>query len=195
MEEREHVNILLRRMQNYLIREAKKTSVDPFRPLLAGENDLLLTLATGQSCRFLLEAGRRTSARRIPEGWKISIGPKIDRRALHRFLWKLLCEHQQGAIEELIREINTRTLQVRIQDVRLRYAVSQWGSCSSIGRISLNPALLFLPQELLEYVCIHELAHRLHRGHTKRYWREVERAFPAYRHVRTQLRSIRLRSL
>ncbi len=192
-EEREHVAILLRRMQSHRLREGKRTPIEPFRPLLEGEQTLVLPLSTGDTCAFVLEPGKRMSARRTGEGWRVSIGQRTDRRTLHRFLWRLLCEHQQRAITDLLREINASTLHVRVTDVRLRYATSQWGSCSDSGKISLNPALLFLPRTLLEYVIVHELAHRFHRGHTKDYWRDVERAFPTYRQARTALRNYRLK--
>lgn len=194
-EEREHVENLLRRMQRVAEREHKRTSIDPFRPLLQGESDLTLALATGNTCRFALQSGKRTRAHPSREGWSVTVGPRTDRRILHRFLWRLLGHRERRTVDVLVREINRETLNVRISDVQLRYTTSQWGSCSAHGRISLNPALLMLPYDILHYVIIHELAHRLHRGHTKVYWRDVERVFPAFREARKRLRSHRLPSL
>ncbi|MEK7218740.1 MAG: YgjP-like metallopeptidase domain-containing protein, partial [Patescibacteria group bacterium] len=170
-EEREHVEILLRRMQRVVHRERQRTLVRPFSPLLEGKDDLTLTLPGGRRCRFTLRPGKRTAARYRGGGWDVTVGPGTGRSALHRFLWRLLRRSERPSLAAFVREVNRRTLRVPIRDVTLRYATSQWGSCSARGCISLNAALLVLPPEMLEYVIVHELANRLHRGHNKAYWR------------------------
>jgi predicted metal-dependent hydrolase len=72
---------------------------------------------------------------------------------------------------------------------------SQWGSCSSSGDITLNTALLQLPQRILDYVIVHELAHRRYSGHGIRFWNLVESAYPRAREVRKELRKYRLARL
>ena len=47
----------------------------------------------------------------------------------------------------------------------LRNNVSNWGSCSARKNINLNIHLIRLPQELSDYVILHELAHLKHRNH------------------------------
>ncbi len=54
-------------------------------------------------------------------------------------------------------------------------ASSRWGSCSTDGRIRLNWRLVCLPSRLMNYVFVHELAHRRHFNHSPQFWDLVRR--------------------
>jgi hypothetical protein len=73
---------------------------------------------------------------------------------------------------------------VRVKDLR-----SLWGSCSRAGRLSFNRLLLRAPAEVLDYVVVHELAHRLEMNHSRRFWGHVERWCPEHKRHRRWLRT------
>lgn len=191
-EERDHIQNLLRRMTHLLLQERQKTIVDPFRSLLEGGSSQTVTISTGKKYVFSLVPGERTSAQRTATGWKVEVGPHIRRRALHRFLWSLLADHETARITRLVHSVNDATYRARISDVKLSFATTQWGSCSPKGIIMLNAALLFVPSTLLKYVIVHELAHRRHANHSAAYWREVESVLPHYRKAYEALHNYRL---
>ena len=122
----------------------------------------------------------------------MTIGPKIRRNGLHKLLWKTLAKHEQSRIEQLVARINVETFGVRITGIRLRFACSQWGSCSPRGIIMINAALLFTRPEVLRYVIIHELAHRKRPDHSPQYWSWVAWAMPGYEKAREGLYEYRL---
>ncbi len=58
---------------------------------------------------------------------------------------------------------------------------SRWGSCSSTNSLSFNTQLAQTPHAFIEYVVVHELAHILHKNHSRDFWRLVERYLPDYK--------------
>ena len=64
---------------------------------------------------------------------------------------------------------------IAIRDQRTR-----WGSCSSRGTLSFNWRLVLAPRRILEYVVVHELCHLREQNHSRRFWRLVEEAWPAF---------------
>ncbi|MBQ9608865.1 MAG: M48 family metallopeptidase [Lachnospiraceae bacterium] len=65
--------------------------------------------------------------------------------------------------------------------VTVRNQKTRWGSCSTKGNLNFNVALMRAPIEVLDYVVVHELCHRIEMNHSGRFWSEVERVMPDYR--------------
>lgn len=83
-------------------------------------------------------------------------------------------------------------MDVTCNRVSVRNQKTRWGSCSSKGNLNFNYRLFYLPEELLDYVVVHELAHRRHMNHSKDFWQEVKRFFPDYKKCRKQLKEVGL---
>lgn len=66
---------------------------------------------------------------------------------------------------------------------------SVWGSLSAANAVSLDVALLFGPEDVAEYVLVHELCHLLQRNHSPKFWREVESRWPQWREQRDYLKT------
>ena len=57
--------------------------------------------------------------------------------------------------------------------ITMRNQKTRWGSCSSEGNLNFNCRLLFVPDRIVDYVVIHEMAHRRFMNHSKAFWKEV----------------------
>ena len=67
-----------------------------------------------------------------------------------------------------------------------------WGSCSGRNNINLNINLLRLPEELRDYVILHELVHTRHKNHSPAFWRDLDRLVGSGKRFQRQLRAFRL---
>lgn len=72
--------------------------------------------------------------------------------------------------------------------IAIRDQATRWGSCSVKGNINYNWKLVLVPEELADYVVVHELAHRLEMNHSKDFWKIVEGELPDYRLKRRMLK-------
>ncbi|WP_305865420.1 M48 family metallopeptidase [Helicobacter pylori] len=62
------------------------------------------------------------------------------------------------------------------------------GSCSYHNRLSFALLLVCAQKEAIDYVIIHELAHTIHKNHSKNFWRCVQIFCPNYRAIRERLK-------
>ena len=65
--------------------------------------------------------------------------------------------------------------------ITIRNQKTRWGSCSSKGNLNFNVALMRVPLEILDYVVVHELCHRIYLNHSKDFWNEVGKVLPDYK--------------
>lgn len=150
---------------------------------------------------IIVRAPRRMSRQRINE----FLNEKHDWVEKH---WEKIKE-RSAQVEQLpmftideIRELANKALVVIPEKVK-KYAVlvgvtygritirnqrSRWGSCSSKGNLNFNCLLMLFPDEVIDYVVVHELCHRKHMNHSAAFYAEVERVFPEYRRCQKWLK-------
>lgn len=115
--------------------------------------------------------------------WRVPHEPGRVRHAAQRALWSMASVELTARTRELARRHG-----IAIDAVRVRNQRSRWGSCSARGTIALNWRLIQMPDEVAEYVILHELAHRRQPNHSPRFWREVAALCPAWRDAERWLR-------
>ena len=63
-----------------------------------------------------------------------------------------------------------KTYDLVYKKVKINNAKTRWGSCSSENNINLSLQLMRLPDYLIDYVILHELAHTKVKNHSTQFW-------------------------
>jgi predicted metal-dependent hydrolase len=87
------------------------------------------------------------------------------RRRLRDFLKKEALHVLTVAVREKTDSLGLKMTAIRVIDPKTR-----WGSCGPDGRIMFSWRLILAPPEVMDYVVAHEVAHRVHMNHSRKFW-------------------------
>lgn len=106
-----------------------------------------------------------------------------------KLLKKIIPKYFTYTIWKRLNYWNDKYFNVEIPKVTLRYTTSRWGSCSKDGKISISIKLLLAPLDVLDYVLVHELAHRKEMNHSPKFWQWCATAMPDYKEKEQHLKA------
>lgn len=135
------------------------------------------------------------TARLIGDTISIQLAAKATdahrQRSIKTLLSRVVAGDFQSEIARRVYDWNERTFRRPIKSVNLKYNHSNWGSCSARNNVNLSTRLLFAPEEVQDYVILHELAHLVELNHSNRFWALVERYMPDYQEKEAWLKANR----
>lgn len=106
-----------------------------------------------------------------------------------------LPESERRRYVETARDIFTRKaayyasiMRVTYGRISIREQKTRWGSCSSKGNLNFNWRLIFAPEDVLDYIVVHELAHRKEMNHSPAFYAVVASVLPDYKKAQRWLR-------
>jgi predicted metal-dependent hydrolase len=70
----------------------------------------------------------------------------------------------------------------------LRNQKTRWGSLFNTNNINLNIQLMRLPEQLCDYVLIHELCHTIHHNHSSAFYSLLESIVPDYKAIQREMK-------
>jgi predicted metal-dependent hydrolase len=132
-----------------------------------------------------VEPGRkRAHVARRGATLRVRLGKRGDlREALERWYRREARTEIEPRLDSAVARAGTRYTKLSIRAQKTR-----WASCSSSGAMSFNWRLLLAPEEILDYVVEHEVAHLEIHDHSKRFWKLLESRCPDYREHERWLR-------
>lgn len=101
------------------------------------------------------------------------------KNALLKFLKAELKNYIINYITNYINKIEGNYKKITIKNV-----TSLWGSCSKANNLNFNFRLIFTPKPIINYVIAHEVAHIVHKNHSKKFWNLVENLYPNYKEAK-----------
>jgi predicted metal-dependent hydrolase len=108
--------------------------------------------------------------------------PEFKQKAhISALLNKVIARQRLPYLKNKVKEINEKNFRLNVNNICFKNQKSRWGSCSKKSNINISTRLIFAPEEVLEYVCIHELAHLIEFNHSERFWSLVEKVMPDYK--------------
>ena len=72
--------------------------------------------------------------------------------------------------------------------ITIRNQKTRYGSCTAKGNLNFNCLIMLMPEEIIDYVIVHELCHIKQMNHSRRFWNEVESILPDYKERRKWLK-------
>ena len=90
-------------------------------------------------------------------------------------------------IAEKVKRYN-EIYQYRLARISIRNQKTRWGSCSKSGNLNFNYKILFLEEQLADYIVVHELCHLQELNHSQKFWNLVAQVFPNHKQLRGELR-------
>lgn len=141
-------------------------------------DDEILYLGKIYKVRILIQPFlKREFITLLDEEILISLKKKENEKAVLVKWFKSQCEVKiKSSINKYLLIFNVLPKNILIKDHK-----SKWGSCTYDNRLNFNYRLIMAPEEVLEYVVVHELCHMVFKNHSKEYWDFVKNIMPNYK--------------
>ncbi len=97
-------------------------------------------------------------------------------QALKRFYYQQCKALVEKSIFSYQSNFKTKPRSFRISDSK-----TTWGTCDSKQQLTFNWRLAMAPQEVIDYVVVHEMCHMVHLNHDRSFWRLVGKIIPDYK--------------
>lgn len=176
----------IQRRQGWILKHLDRIAALPAEPDTGTSlPETIPFLGIAHAIRVIVVPGRRASVRLDGRGFSVTVPEEhAARPTLEAWLREAARFAIVAHVERRAAEMGHTFGKVAIRDQKTR-----WGSCSQAGNLNFNWRLILAPPAVLDYVVVHELAHRAELNHSARFWRVVARHCPTMSEHRAWLHS------
>lgn len=98
--------------------------------------------------------------------------------------------YKKQTYDMVVDKVNYFSKKVKLEFSQIKISSSKisWGSCNSKKELRFSWRLSMLPEGVIEYVIVHEIAHLKELNHSRKFWCLVESMLPEYKIQRKWLR-------
>lgn len=104
---------------------------------------------------------------------------------LSRWYREKAIEHFEESLKKIVPLFSRHN--IHQPELQIRQMPTRWGSCTSKGKVILNPELIKAPKGSIEYVIIHELCHLIHHNHTRAFYELQQTIMPDWKKWKERL--------
>lgn len=139
----------------------------------------------------IIKSQDRPIARLRGRYFEVSVPANIFEKKKTELVKEALFSWYKTHAEEIILEVAikySKKLGVQTPDVKVKYQLKRWGSCTRSNVLNINLQIAMAPMSQIEYVVAHELCHLKYKNHSYDFWQLLRIIMPDYELRKENLR-------
>lgn len=121
------------------------------------------------------------------DAFQIVIPQKTEKEKITKSLKSWYKKIAKQVLFDRLAFIESR-VRLKSKAVKINDSKGKWGSCNSMGTISLNWRVVMLPPRVIDYVLVHELCHLVEMNHSKKFWELVNKFLPNVQELKKEIK-------
>jgi predicted metal-dependent hydrolase len=121
----------------------------------------------------------------------LGVNSLIVQKAIRKGIEKAYREEAKEYLPKRLNDLSDKS-NLPFNEVYIKNIKSRWGSCSGKNNINLSIHLMRLPDNLIDYVLLHELAHTKIKNHSKKYWQFMDTLVDDAKKIDKELRQFKI---
>lgn len=151
------------------------------KPIHNFENgELFFYRGTTLTLNLIINQDRKRVMVKKQAGSLLVVTPSKEKKMIKDAMEKWYRERAREVLTDKVTYFQ-RFIGKAVGDIRIKEQKSRWGSCSSRGNLNFNWKIVMAPDDIIDYLVVHELCHLLHMNHSKEFWESVEKIIPDYK--------------
>jgi len=110
-----------------------------------------------------------------------------DRNYITKLLKNWYWENARIILKEKV-DYFSQIMGLKYNRITIKDQKTRWGSCSNLNNLNFNYRIIMAPENIMDYLVVHELSHIKHMNHSREYWEYLGQWIPDYKTKRRYLK-------